>query len=81
MIYEQTLITIGRSLHDKRCFAFIAGYSPLSHAPWGPISIWFIGRVLITYHCPHTYLGLGWYCMHLNDRNYIKYDSMCIRMG
>ena len=36
MIYEQIVITIGRSLHDKRCFAFILGYSSLSHAPWGP---------------------------------------------
>ena len=81
MIYEQIVITIGRSLHDKRCFAFILGYSSLSHAPWGPISIWFIGRVLtpITVHT-HVW-GLGWYCMHLNDKNYIKYDSMCIRMG
>ena len=35
------------------------GYSSLSHTPWGPISIWFIGRVLITYHRPHTCLGLG----------------------
>ena len=59
MIYEQIVITIGVSLHDKRCFAFILGYSSLSHAPWGPISIWFIGRVLITYHRPHTCLGLG----------------------
>ena len=59
MIYEQIVITIGKSLHDKRCFAFILGYSSLSHAPWGPISIWFIGSVLITYHRPHTCLGLG----------------------
>ena len=75
MIYEQIVITIGRSLHDKRCFAFILGYSSLSHAPCGPTSIWFIGRVLITYHRPHTCLGLGWYCMHFNDNNYIKYDT------
>ena len=27
MIYEQIVITIGRSLHDKRCFAFILGPS------------------------------------------------------
>ena len=80
MIYEQIVIAIGRSLHDKRCFAFILGYSSLSHAPWGPISIWFIGRVLITHHRPHVW-GLGWYCMHLNDKNYIKYDTMCIGMG
>ena len=59
MIYEQIVIIVGRSLHDKRCFAFILGYSSLSHAPWGPISTWFIGRVLITYHLPHTCLGLG----------------------
>ena len=59
MIYEQTVINIGRSLHDKRCFAFILGYSSLLHEPWGPISIWFIGRVWITYHRPHKCLGLG----------------------
>ena len=47
----------------------------------------------------HTHVwGLGWYCMHLNDNNYlshlttlfallrvlslyVKYDTMCIRMG
>ena len=44
---------------EKRCVAFILGYSSLAHAPWGPISIWFIGRVLIFYHRPHTCLGLG----------------------
>ena len=59
VIYEQIVITTGRSSHDKRCFAFILGYSSLSHAPWGPISRWFIGRVLITYHRPHTCLRLG----------------------
>ena len=58
-MYEEIVITIGRSLHDKRCFAFILGYSSLCHAPWGPISIWFIGRALITYYRPHTCLGLG----------------------
>ena len=59
MIYEQIVITIGKSLQDKRCFAFFLGYSSLSHAPWGPIYIWFIGRVLITYHRPDECLGLG----------------------
>ena len=59
MIYEPIIITIDGDLHDKRCFAFILGYSSLYHAPWGPISIWFIGRVLITYHRSHTCLGLG----------------------
>ena len=59
MIYDQISIAINRSLHDKQFFAFILGYSSLSHAPLRPISIWFIGRVLITYHRPHTYLRLG----------------------
>ena len=59
VIYEQIVITIGRSLHDKRCFAFILGYPFLSHAPLGQISIWFIVRFLITYHRPHTCLGLA----------------------
>ena len=38
---------------------FILGSSSLSHAPWGPISIWFIGRVLITYHRRDTCLEPG----------------------
>ena len=59
MIYEQPVITIGRSLHDKRCFAFFLGYSSLSHAPWARISIGFKGRVLITYHRPDTCYGVG----------------------
>ena len=52
---------VGHALHVgcHRCFALILGYSSLSHAPWGPISIWFIGRVLITYHRHHICLGLG----------------------
>ena len=58
-MYEQMVISIGRSQHDKRWFAFILGYSPLSHAPWGPISIWFIVRLLITQHRRHTCFGLG----------------------
>ena len=58
MIYGQIVITIGRNLHDKRCFAFILGYSSLSHAPWVPISMWFIGRLLRAYHRAHTCLGL-----------------------
>ena len=59
MIYEQIVINIGRALHDKRCFAFILGYSSLFHATWGPKSIWFIVVFLITYHRPHTCLELG----------------------
>ena len=58
MIYERIVSTTGRSSHDKRCFDFILGYSSLFHVPWGPISIWFIVRFLITYHRPHTCLGL-----------------------
>ena len=58
-MYEESVITIGRGQHDKGCFAFILGYSSLSHAPSGPISIWFIVRFLITYHRPHTCLRLG----------------------
>ena len=59
MIYEQIVITIARSLDDNPCFAFILGSSSPSNAPWGPISIWFIVRFLITYHRPRTCLGLG----------------------